>query len=189
MRPVLLVAGAAAMMSLVAAPVAAQQTQSSLTVTRMSDGDAMLRAFRDRVLLDTLALWEDVPLSGPRTYARVKDILAALKIPVAQTDSVHGILWNEGFVTRGNKVGGKANSQLLRCGSGPSGDHADQWRVTMAYAVFVKSSPGDLASKLGIAVVAQAKDIAGANSPAVVCNTKGVLETEIVKLVRGTTQP
>src|SRR5262245_10838451 len=110
MRPVLVVAAAAAMIAFAAAPALTQQLPN-VQQTAMANGDAMLHAFRDRVLLDTLALWEDVPLSGPKTYARVKDVLGALKIPIGQTDSVHGILWNEGFVARGGKMANKANSQ------------------------------------------------------------------------------
>jgi hypothetical protein len=165
-----------------AAPLTAQQLPASNQIA-MKDGDAMLRAFRERVLLDTLAVWSDVPGKGPEVYARAKAVLEAMKLPITQTDSTHGILWNEGFATRGGRLAGKANSQLMRCGFGPTGDHADQWRVTAAYAVYVRDNK-DGSSKIGIALLGQAKDIAGAASPAVLCNTKGVLENEIIRFVR-----
>ena len=165
-----------------AAAAGAQQLPPSQQI-QMKDGDAMLRAFRERVLLDTLAVWSEVPGKGPEVFARAKKVLEALKIPIGKTDSAHGIIWHDGFPTRGGRLANKANSQLMRCGFGPTGDHADQWRVTAAYAVYVRKST-ETSSQLGVALLGQAKDIAGPSSPAVLCNTKGVLENEIIKFVR-----
>jgi hypothetical protein len=165
------------------AGTAATAQVPNVKYTQMKDGDAMLRAFRERVVLDTLAIWADVPGKGPEVYAKARRVIEAMKLPIAQTDSVHGILWNEGFTTRSGRLAGKANSQLMRCGFGPTGDHADQWRVTAAYAIYVRPNP-DGSTKLGVALLGQAKDIAGASSPAVLCNTKGVLENEIIRAVR-----
>lgn len=166
-----------------AALTAGAQGLPSGTPITMKDGDAMLRAFRDRVLLDTIAVWADVPGKGPDVYSRARRALAALKLPIAQADSAHGVIWNEGFPTRGGRLAGRANSQIMRCGFGPTGDHADQWRVTAAYAVYVRANP-DGSSKIGIAFLGQARDIAGASSAAVLCNSKGVLEEDIIRAVR-----
>ncbi|MGH7678628.1 MAG: hypothetical protein ACRENU_09195 [Gemmatimonadaceae bacterium] len=176
-----------AVLTLPAAPLAGQQPPSSARVA-MADGDHMLRAFRDRILLDTLAIWENVPTEPRRAFARVREILGALRIPIGTADSAAGVLFNTNFVTRGGQFAGKANSAWMRCGFGPTGDHADQWRVTVAYAVYVQPQTGGQGSRLGVALVGQARDIGGANSPPVFCNTKGSLEMEIVKLVRADPQ-
>lgn len=173
---------AAAVLVLVAPTRAAAQSPPSATTVRMRDGDAMLHAFRSQVLLDTLAIWQDVPGSPARVYTRVKQILEALKVPYTQTDSTHGMIWNEGFVTRGG-LAGSPKSRSLRCGFGPTGDHADSWRVSVAYAVYIKPSHGG-GSRLGIAVMGQAKDNAGSSTPGVFCASQGRLESEIVRLVR-----
>lgn len=181
-RPLWLGVAAGALALLAPVRAAAQALPNTPTV-RMSDGDRMLRGFRDQVLLDTLAIWQDVPGSTGQVFARVKQILNALKVPYTQRDSAQGMIWNEGFVTRGGQLAGGPNSTALRCGFGPTGDYADNWRVTVAYAVYIKPSDSG-GSRLGIAVMGQAKDNAGASTPGVFCASKGRLESEVVRLLR-----
>jgi hypothetical protein len=55
--------------------------------------------------------------------------------------------------------------------------------VTVRYAVFIQ--PSDSANtRLGIAVLGEAKDIAGTGSAAMPCVSTGKLEYDIAKLVR-----
>jgi hypothetical protein len=138
---------------------------------------------RARVLLDTLVVWEQVPGSPGEVYAKARLVLDVLKIPYTRADSVGGLIFNEGFAARGGRLAGRPTSTSLRCGFGPTGDYADSWRVTVRYAVFIQ--PSDSANtRLGIAVLGEAKDIAGTGSAAMPCVSTGKLEYDIAKLVR-----
>ena len=138
------------------------------------------------VLLDTLATWNPVPGTRAQTYSAVLRVLQHhLKLPVETADSTRGVVFNKRVVVRG-KLAEKPVSRWLRCGTGMVGDFADTWRVTLAYAVYVDSTPSG-ASRLGVALFATASDVAGVSKPPAMCTTTGALEAEITRLVRTVT--
>lgn len=145
-----------------------------------SDLNISMRGFSHRVLLDTVAVWKVLPGSPIETFRSVRRILDSLSLPITHADSAHGVIYNRGFVAR-SRLAGKQVSSSLRCGVGLAGDYADFWRVSVAYAVFVRAE-GD-ASRLGIALVAGANDVEGVSKPPVQCATTGVLEQRIATLV------
>lgn len=177
-----LLAAVAAMTLLSPAPAKAQVPPSTQTVAAI-DMDVRLRGFRQRVLLDTVALWQVVNDTPAHTYGSVRQLLDSLKVPYTNVDSVHGRIWNKGFVTR-LRFAGKQISASLRCGSGPAGDYADNWRISVAYAVYIEPSANN-GTRLGIALIAGANDIEGASKPAVQCSTTGAFEQQITQLVKG----
>jgi hypothetical protein len=125
-------------------------------------------------------VWYRVPGPGAQTFRNTLRVLDSLAIPVGHVDSIRGVIHHNGFIARG-RLAGKSISSSLRCGIGLSGDYADSWRVSIAYAVFVK--PDGEHSSLGVALVGAANDIEGVSKPAVQCGTTGVLESTIHKAV------
>ena len=143
--------------------------------------NVMIRAFRDPIMLDTLAIWTDIPGSPGEVFSAARRVLDSLKLPVTVADSAHGLLLNPQFVTR-TRVAGQRMSWALRCGTGMFGDYADEWRITMAYAVFIDPVAAGT-SRLGITVVAGATSVQGTSKDPVMCGTTGALEADIAKRV------
>jgi hypothetical protein len=144
------------------------------------DVNVRMRGFRDRVLLDTVAVWQTVPGPAVAAFRNALRVLDSLKIPVEFADSVRGVIHHSGFVAR-SRLAGRNVSASFRCGMGLSGDYADTWRVSIAYAIYVK--PDDAHAKLGVAFIAAANDVEGVSKPAVQCGTTGGLEQSITRAV------
>ena len=136
------------------------------------DLNIRIRGFRDRVNLDTLVFFELMPANAAMTYRATLSVLESLRIKATYADSGRGMIHHSGFVARG-RLGGRNMSQFFRCGTGPSGDHADTWRLSIAYVIHVKPS-GDQA-ELGLGVAAGAQDVEGASKPPVSCASTGAL--------------
>lgn len=174
---------ASAALALAAPAPAVAQNVPQVPTVRATDGDQLIRGMRDRVLLDSIAVWNEVPASPAQVYTRVRQILDSLKLPYTQADSTGGLIANPSVVVR--RLGGVANSKSLRCGFGPSGDYADTWRVTASYAVYVhQSTRAGGGTRLGVAVMGQARDMSGASSSSVYCASTGKLESDITSLVQ-----
>jgi hypothetical protein len=139
-----------------------------------------LKAYDQLVMLDTLAAWNEVLASPAEVYAAARRILDSLKVPVSHVDSVGGLVMSTEFSTR-RRIANKPASWALRCGMGLTGDYANYWRLSVAYAVFIDKS-GDQ-SRLGVAIAAGALDIEGASKPPVRCGSTGMFEKEIAKLI------
>jgi hypothetical protein len=139
-----------------------------------------LRGFRDAVRLDTVIIWSAVHGPGAQTYRNVIAVLDSLKIPVEVADSTKGRLHHAGFIVR-SRLAGLPVSRSFRCGSGPSGEYADYWRVNVAYAIWVQDDGHQ--SRVGVAAVAGASDIEGASKPGVPCATTGGLPILLARLL------
>ena len=161
-------------------PLAADAQLRSGGPANEPDMNIRMRGFRERVLLDTMAVWQPVPGSPIQAFRNALVVLDSLKIPVAHADSIRGVIHHYGFVAR-SQLAKKPISQSFRCGMGLSGDYADTWRVSIAYAVFVK--PDGENSQLGVAFITGANDVEGVSKPAVQCGTTGRLEQTIAKAV------
>lgn len=140
-----------------------------------------LRGYEHLIVLDTVAVWTELLASPAEAYGATRQVLDSLKMPLTHVDSAGGLLFNQGFIARG-KLAGRRMSWVWRCGSGMTGDYADTWRISMAYAVFIDPT-GTAGSRLGVALAASAQDIQGVDKPAIHCGTTGLLEREIAKLV------
>ena len=139
------------------------------------------------VMLDSLALWERV--SAPRATAfdaAVRVIRHHLKLEVEHADTVSKVVYNKRVIGV-RRLAGQANSRWLRCGTGLTGQYADRWRVTLAYAVFVEQVSADT-SRVGVALFATAKNPEGVSTSAVACASTGALERELISKVREVVQ-
>lgn len=170
----------AVMLAALALPLALHGQPRSNIPAQEPDMNIRMRGFRERILLDTMTVWQPVPGPAMQTFRSTLRVLDSLEIPVVYADSIRGVIHHSGFVTR-SRLAGKAVSASFRCGFGLSGDYANSWRVSIAYAVFVK--PDGNNSHLGVALVAGANDVEGVSKPAVQCGTTGNLEQTIQKAV------
>lgn len=161
-------------------PLAAQAQPRSTGPSTEPEMNIRMKGFRQRVKLDTLAVWQPIPGPAVQTFRNTLRVLDSLDVPVAYADSIRGVIHHHGFVTRA-RLAGKNISSSFRCGLGLAGDYADSWRVSIAYAIFVKAEGED--SRLGVALLAGANDIEGVSKPAVQCGTTGGLEATIHKAV------
>jgi hypothetical protein len=141
-----------------------------------------LPAFREPIALDTIAVWHDVAGSPAATFQSVARTLSDLKVPVALRDSIRGIIGNLRLRQSGAFAGDRP-SNYLNCGTGATGENADEFRLTIAVAVFVDSI-GVSQSRLGAALLASAEDVTGHSKEPVRCASNGRLETVIVERVR-----
>lgn len=163
-----------------AIPVASDAQVRSNGPAQDAEVNVRMRGFRERILLDTVAVWNRVPGPGPQTFRNALRVLDSLGVPIAYADSIRGVIHHGGFVARG-RLAGKSVSNSLRCGMGLAGDYADSWRVSIAYAVFVR--PDGEHSSLGVALIAAANDVEGVSKPAVQCASTGLLEGTLHKTV------
>ena len=152
------------------------QSPPNVPTVRATDGDALMRV-GGRILLDTIAVWSEVPGTNAEVFTRVKRILDSLKVPYARVDSAGGLITNESFVAR--RIAGRANSTWLRCGFGPSGDYANVWRVTATYAIYFHPPREGTGTRLGIALMGWARDMSGPTSSQLYCASTGAFEQTI----------
>ena len=132
------------------------------------------------VLLDTMVVWTTNNASAARTFAAAVRTIQYLELPFERADSARRLIVNRRLVTR--KIAGKSMAHWFRCGQGMTGEYANTWRVTMAYAVFSDSSSAETA-RLGVALFAAAWNPEGSSSPQMLCASTGNLEAEIARLV------
>jgi hypothetical protein len=141
-----------------------------------------LKAYPEPIKLDTLVRWHDVLAPPSATYAALRAAVDTLKIPLVMADSVHMLLYNPGFDARA-RLAGKFMHWWWHCGSGMTGDYADTYRMTIAYAIMVEPTP-DGYSRVGLAFVSGAENTEGVSTEPIPCGTTGALEQQILKLTR-----
>lgn len=142
-----------------------------------------LRAYQFDVMLDTLVFARDtVTASMGETFAAVRAVYAALKIPRDYADSTNGqigTLRHRATYT----LGGQRLSVYFNCGQGIAGANADTWRLNMALVTFVQPA-GDGKTRIGTGIVAEAQDMSGTSTEPAMCGSMGLLESRIHKEVR-----
>lgn len=161
--------------------------QSDVTIQRRDPIEVAARGMHASVMLDSLALWENV--SAPRSVtfdAVVRVIKNHVKLRIEQTDTITKVVYNKRLIAS-NKLAGHPMSRWLRCGTGLTGQYADSWRITLAYAVFVDTVAAG-GSRVGVALFATARDTDGVSTAAAACGSTGALEREIVNKVREVVQ-
>lgn len=136
------------------------------------DLNVRMRGFRHRANLDTLMFYAPMPANADRTYRAALAVMDSLKIRYRYADSTLRMIHDPGFIIRG-RMAGRNLGQFFHCGSGPSGYHADTWRMFVAYVIRIV--PQGERSQLGLGVAAGAQDIDGASKAPVMCGTTGVL--------------
>src|SRR6267143_4445355 len=117
------------------------------------------------------------PVEAPvsRVWAVLGSVYAELGIQLSVSDAGRVELGNAGF--RARPIDGKRLSTYLNCGSGVTGDHADDYEVTMK--VVTRLIPYGKDSSVVATLVdasAKARDVSSVPLP---CGSRGTLETHI----------
>ena len=164
-----------ALTAVIARDVSAQSPQ-----VREWNVTVRLRAYPEPIRLDTLVHWYDALATPSATYAALRAAVDTLKVPLLIADSVHRLLHHPGFDAR-SRLAGKPMHWSWHCGQGFSGDYADTYRMTIAYAIMVEPTP-DGNSRVGLAFVSGAQSLEGVSTEPIPCGTTGALEQHILKL-------
>ena len=126
------------------------------------------------VLVDSLASAYDVKGSRAATYTAAAQALLQLGATLDHRDSVNAIVgMTNGQLRR--RLGTIRLSRIVNCGSGLMGSYADIWRVYLSVYAFVDVIDST-SSRLRVAVVAGARDVAGTSTRPVHCGSTGILE-------------
>lgn len=126
------------------------------------------------VLVDSLASTYDVQGSRAATYTAATQALLQLGATLDHRDSVNAIVgMSNGQLRR--RLGTIRLSRIVNCGSGLMGSYADIWRVYLSVYAFVDVIDST-SSRLRVAVVAGARDVAGTSTRPVHCGSTGILE-------------
>jgi hypothetical protein len=128
----------------------------------------------DRVIADTMGSPFDVPGSPARAFAALEQVYAELKIETPLRDSVELELGNEKFYKRGS-LAGRRLSGFLECGSGLTGEYADNHRVDLSLVTFVRPKTADRSTIRSVLLGAAINVTEGAK-PTQNCNSNGELE-------------
>jgi hypothetical protein len=133
------------------------------------------------VLMDTLGEAREVDGPFGRVYHATVLAFQGLKIPLDVTDSTSGLVGNLRLV-QSRRIAGTNLSQFLSCGSSITGPRADSYRLTMPLVVLLDRLPGDR-TRVRVALLASARDMAGNSTEPVPCTTTGALEERIRKSI------
>jgi hypothetical protein len=116
----------------------------------------------------------DVPGSPARVFHALAEVYAELKIETALMDSVELEIGNEKFFKRGS-VAGRRLSGFLECGSGLTGEYADNHRVDLSLVTFVRPKTADR-STIRTVLLGAAINVTEGAKPTQNCNSNGELE-------------
>ena len=167
-------AAAALIAALSAVPTAG--AQANRVVVRM-------RPYATPVVLDTLAIPFDFPVSHGQTWSAVRAAFTALRIPITTSDSSVGVMGNLRF-TASTIFAGHRMSHWVDCGSTAAlGNNADRFRLTMAIAALVDAR-GNAAATARIGLAASGLSVDGSSMDPVACASTGLLEARLAEEAR-----
>jgi len=135
----------------------------------------------DRVIADTMGSPFDVPGSPGRVFNALAQVYAELKIETPLQDSVELEIGNEKFFKR-SSLAGRRLSGFLVCGSGLTGEYADNHRVDLSLVTFVRPKTQDR-STIRTVLLGAAINVTEGAKPTQNCNSNGELERLIYQRV------
>jgi len=126
------------------------------------------------------------PVAAPleRVWTVLGSVYVGLGIQLSVSDRKRFELGNAGF--RARRIDGKRLSTYLNCGSGVTGEHADDYDVTLK--VITRLVPYGNSSTVVATLVdasAKARDVSSVPLP---CGSLGILETRILEQIRALLQ-
>ena len=128
----------------------------------------------DRIIADTMGSPFDVPGSPGRVFNALAQVYAELKIETPLLDSVELEIGNEKFFKRGS-LAGRRLSGFVECGSGLTGEYADNHRVDLSLVTFVRPKTAER-STIRSALLGAAINVTEGAKPTQNCNSNGELE-------------
>jgi hypothetical protein len=157
---------------LVALPVAAQGSRVRIAVAGHSG----------TVLVDSLTSDFTIVATRAATFDATTRALTQLGATLDLIDPRRGMAGMTN-APRMRTFGGSRLSRWVNCGSGMMGSNADSWRVYLTVYAFVDAIDST-STRLRLAVVAGARDIAGSSTEPVRCASTGSLEEAAAERVR-----
>src|SRR4051812_4326863 len=131
-----------------------------------------MKAWHEPVLMDTLRQDHLLRASPAQVYEAALMAFAQLDIPTGRTDGKQGIIGSERF-ERMRVLVGLPMSRSFNCGEGPTGAHADSYRLEVAVVAWVAEDKSGSGTKLSLATIASGRDISGVNRIAKECPSTG----------------
>ena len=156
----------------VAMPVAAQGSRVRLAVAGHSAP----------VLVDSLASAFTIAAPRAATLDAATRALTQLGATLDLIDPRRGMIGMTN-APRMRTFGGSRLSRWVNCGNGMMGSNADSWRVFLTVYAFVDAIDST-STRLRVAVVAGARDVAGTSTEPVRCASTGSLEEAAAERVR-----
>lgn len=166
---------AASVLACTVVMAAGTQAQTTTTIARIP-------GFLGLVTMDTIGKAVEIADSYSRTYTAVRAVFGSLKIPTEVHDSAGGVIGTLKFL-RERTVAGGALSQFIDCGDGITGPNADAFRIHLAIIARLVPLPNEH-TKLTVALAAGGTNVSGNAWDPVRCQTRGVLEYQMVEKVR-----
>jgi hypothetical protein len=139
-----------------------------------------MRAWHEPVLMDTLRQDHLLRASPTQVYEAALKAFAQLDIPTGRTDGKRGIIGSERF-ERMRVLVGLPMSRSFNCGEGPTGAHADSYRLEVAVVAWVAEDKSG--TKLSLATIASGRDISGVNRIAKECPSTGTVEMKLLDAI------
>lgn len=140
-----------------------------------------LRGYEAPIMLDTVGSLVDVKAPIGRVYEAAIAAFEELGIPVNAKDPARGIVAATRFAKM-HSLAGRAMSEFFSCGSGPTGPHADEWRLDIAVAALLEAG-ADGTTRLRLATVTSAQDVLGSARDPLPCSSTGRFETILLNLI------
>lgn len=139
-----------------------------------------MKAWREPVLMDTLRQDHQLRASPAQVYEAALKAFAQLDIPTGRTDGKRGIIGSERF-ERMRVLVGLPMSRSFNCGEGPTGAHADAYRLEIAVVAWVAEDKSG--TKLSLATIASGRDISGVNRAPKACPSSGTVEMKLLEAI------
>lgn len=117
-----------------------------------------------------------VPGKPADVWTTAVRVFGALDIPVTLTDVPHGQLGNRSFWKR-RVLGPRRMSELVNCGSGPTGQNADAYRVQMSLTTTLTAQNDK--TLVETLLIAYGQDVGGDSTSPIQCASTGALENMI----------
>jgi hypothetical protein len=140
-----------------------------------------LRGYQAPIMLDTVGSVVDVKAPTAKVYDATIAAFAELGIPVNAKDPARGIIAATRFAKM-HSLAGRTMSELFSCGTGPTGPHADEWRLDIAVAALLDAGAAGT-THLRLATVTSAQDVQGSARDPLPCSSTGRLETILLNLI------
>ena len=140
-----------------------------------------LRGYQAPIMLDTVGSVVEVKAPPTKVYDATIAAFGELGIPVNAKDPARGIVAATRFAKM-HSLAGKTMSELFSCGSGPTGPHADEWRLDIAVAALLDAGAAG-STRLRLATVTSAQDVQGSARDPLPCSSTGRLETILLNLI------
>jgi hypothetical protein len=141
-----------------------------------------IRGIQHPIKLDTVVIWNEVLATPAAAYSSARRILDSLKLRIQVADSVRGVLHSD-FHVPSRTPAGRQRSWTVRCGSGLTGDHADTWRLALAYVVYIQPSKDGM-TRVGTAFFGRADPIQGVSTGSMPCPSTGKMEELLFKAIQ-----